>query len=490
MRSDKHHKRNKENNKLHRFTKVWSVLYALVTIAFLGVLVYMDLLPIKYLCIAAGVIAVLMLITFPALFFKNFKKSRKIISLILSIILMLAYGVGIVYMNGTIDFFSKITKIGVQTEEYYVVARADSDYEDENSIKGKTVQTYLSNELNYSEAKNKLKEVVDVKYEMMESLSELADGLMDKKYDTIFVSEAHYTTICSEKKTFKKDSKIIYTVKVEQETKDIVKDVNVTEEPFNIYISGLDTEGSIETVSRSDVNMIVTVNPKKHEVLLTSIPRDYFIPLPDKGDAMDKLTHTGNYGIESTVAAVEKLTDIDINYYVKVNYTTVTKLVDAIGGIDINSDFTFVTHGMGVYYEFYKGNNHLDGSRALAFARERKSFSDGDFQRNKNQQIVLEGVLKKALSSTTVLTKYTTILNAVEDNVEINMSQKDMQKLIKMQLNGMPSWKIEKQSIIGSIGNEICFSTGDYYSSVVLMDQKSIISAVDKIVAVMDDDRN
>ncbi len=489
MRSDKHHKKNKESSGLHKFTRVWSILYLLVTIAFAGVLVYMDLLPFKYLCIAIGVIVVLALMVFPAMFFKNFKKSRKIISLVLSILLMLAYGAGIVYMSGTIDFFSKITKIGVQMEEYYVVARKDSDYENESSIKGKTVQTYLSNELNYSEAKNKLKEVVEVKYEMMESLSELADGLVDEKYDLIFVSEAHYTTICSERKNFRDDTKIIYTVEVEQETKDIVKDVNVTEEPFNVYVSGLDTEGSIRTVSRSDVNMIVTVNPKTHKVLLTSIPRDYEIKLPSKQNAMDKLTHTGLYGIEETIASVEQLMGIDINYYVKVNYTTVTKLVDAIGGVDIHSDFTFVTHGMGVYYEFYKGQNHLDGSKALAFARERKSFSDGDFQRNKNQQIVLEGVLKKALSSTTILTKYTNILNAVEDNVEINMSQKDMQKLIKMQMDGMPSWDIQKQSITGTPDSKICFSTGDYYSSVVDVDQKSVISAVDKIVAIMEGEK-
>ena len=157
------------------------------------------------------------------------------------------------------------------------------------------------------------------------------------------------------RKNFRSDTKIIYTVEVEKETKDIVKDVNVTEEPFNVYISGLDTEGSISTVSRSDVNMIVTVNPKTHKVLLTSIPRDYEIKLPSKQNVLDKLTHTGLYGIEETIASVEQLMGIDINYYVKVNYTTVTKMVDAIGGIDINSDYAFTTHGMGVYYAFNEG---------------------------------------------------------------------------------------------------------------------------------------
>lgn len=486
MRSDKTNKKSK-NSKLSSFTRVWSILYVLITIAFFGVLIYMNVLPFKYLCAAAGVVAVFVLITFPAMYFRNFKKSRKIISLILSLMLTAVYGAGIVYMTGTLDFFSKVTKIGVQTEDYYVVARADdSNYEDEKSIDGKTVQTYLSNELNYSEAKNQLKEKVNVEYEMIESLSSLADGLMDQTYDVIFISEAHYTTICGEKSDFKEGTKIIYTVKVETESKSIAKKVDVTNEPFNIYVSGLDTEGSIETVSRSDVNMIVTVNPKTHKVLMTSVPRDAYIKLPSKENAEDKLTHTGLMGINETIASVEQLMGIDINYYVKVNYTTVTKLVDAIGGIDVNSDYSFTTHGMNVYYLFNEGHNHLDGSMALAFARERKSFTDGDLQRNKNQQIVLEGVLKKALSSTTILTKYTTILNAIEDNVEINMSQKDMQRLIKMQMDGMPSWDIQKQSITGTPNSRLCYSSGDYYASVVDVDQKSVISAVDKIVAVMD----
>ena len=144
---------------------------------------------------------------------------------------------------------------------------------------------------------------------------------------------------------------------------------------------------------------------------------------------------------------------------------------------------------MGVYYEFYEGTNYLDGARALAFARERKSFSDGDLQRNKNQQKVLEGILKKAISSTTILTRYTAILDSIEDCVEINMSQDDIRNLIKMQTDGMPSWDIEKQSIVGVSSSEVCYLDGmNLYASVVLQDQESIVSAVDRIIAVMEDE--
>lgn len=489
MRQDRHENK-RSGNAFRVFTKIWSILYILVTIAFFGFFVYMDVVALKYICMAAGIILVILILTFPALFFKRFKNSRRVISLIISIALIGTYGAGIVYMNGTIDFMDKVTTVKEQTEPYYVLAKADSAYDGAESIKGKTVQTFLTNEINYSEAKNMLQEEAATTYEMIEDLSALAAGMLDGTHELIFISEAHYTTMCSENSSFKEDSKIVHTVKVPIEAANIAKDVNVTEDSFNIYISGLDTEGSIDVVSRSDVNMIVTVNPKTHKVLLTSIPRDYYLELPNADGAKDKLTHTGVHGIKETVAAIEKLTGLDMNYYVKVNYTTVTSLVDAIGGIDVESDYTFVTHGMGVYYEFYEGTNYLDGARALAFARERKSFSDGDLQRNKNQQKVLEGVLKKALSSTTILTRYTSILDAIEDCVEINMSQDDIRSLIKMQTDGMPSWDIEKQSIVGVSSSEVCYLDGmNLYASVVLQDQESIVSAVDKIIAVMEDGR-
>lgn len=491
MRSDKYNnKQNKSKKGFKTFTMIWSILFLLTTLTFVGVLIHFNMLPSKYLYIGLSAAALLTLLIFPALFFKGFKKSRKIIALALSIFLMGAYGLGIIYMTGTLDFFSKITNIGVPTEEFYVVVKDDGPYDKIEDIKGKTVETYLNNERNYSEAKNKLGKEVNVNYEMIENLSDMADGLLNDEYDILFISESHYTTISSQHETFKADTKIIYTVKVEIESQNVAKEVDVTSEPFNIYISGLDIEGSIDILSRSDVNMIMTVNPTTHKIILTSIPRDYLVQLPGKGDAQDKLTHTGIYGISETIGAVEKLMGIDINYYAKVNYSTVTELVDAIGGIDVISDYNFDTHGMDVYYTFYEGENHLDGPQALAFARERQSFEDGDFQRNKNQQTVLKAILTKCMSSSTILTSYTSILNSVEDYAEINMSQRDIQKLAKFQLNGMPSWSIETQHIEGQLDTTLCYSTGEYLVSVVDPDEESIVTAVDKIVSVMEEGKN
>ena len=163
---------------------------------------------------------------------------------------------------------------------------------------------------------------------------------------------------------------------------------------FSIYISGIDTSGNISNVSRSDSNTVVTVNTETHQVLLTSIPRDYYVTLHSK-NAKDKLTHSGIYGIAETVNTVEDLLDTDINYYVRVNFTTVIKLVDTLGGIDVNSDYAF-TSGE---FNFVKGMNHMNGKQALAFSRERHAFKDGDNQRIKNQQKVIEAIINKVLNS-------------------------------------------------------------------------------------------
>lgn len=483
MRSDK---KKKKTTKFSQFAKGWSIIYLLAVFAFVGYLIYANLLSPKYLLIAAGAIAALTLITFPALYFKNFKKSRKITCFVLSLLLMAGYAVGAVYLSGTLDFFSTITETRVQTEDYYVLVKADSTHEEIAELQGETVRTYLTNDLTYSEAKNKLQEEQKVNYEMVENLSTLVEGVSDGTFDSIFISAAHYNLACEEHATFKEDSKVLYTVKIETKPKDISKTVDVTKESFNVFISGLDIEGSIDATSRSDVNMIATVNPVTHTVLLTSIPRDYLINLPSKENALDKLTHTGIYGIGETVGAVEKLMGIDINYYVKVNYTTVTKFVDGIGGIEVDSDFAFTTHGQQVYFSYNEGINYLDGAHALAFARERKSFTDGDVQRNKNQQKIVAAILKKATSSTTLLTQYTSILNSIEDNIELNMTSDDIKNLVKMQLDEMPSWKIRSQSVHGEGDMAVCYSTGDYLVSVMDPDQESIIKAIDKIVAVMD----
>lgn len=194
--------------------------------------------------------------------------------------------------------------------------------------------------------------------------------------------------------------------------------------------------------------MVATIDPVNNRILLTSIPRDYYVELPGKG-AKDKLTHAGYYGIETSVKAVEELLDIEVNYYAKVNFSTVEKVIDAIGGVDIYNESYFCAYGCdGLCYN--KGNIHLNGYFALMYARERHAFSNGDVQRVKNQQKILTAVIKKMTSSTTLITNYTKILDSISDNFNTNLDNKSIAKLVKKQLNNMKGWTIETQNLIGS----------------------------------------
>ncbi len=259
---------------------------------------------------------------------------------------------------------------------------------------------------------------------------------------------------------------------------------NITRDPFNVCITGIDAYGYIDEEGRSDVNMVVTVNPKTEQVLMTSIPRDYQIYMPDKDYAMDKLTHTGFYGVPTTIGAEENLLETKINYYVKVNFTTVKAFIYAIGGVDVWSDYEFYPVKM-PDWKVEKGWNYMGGKEALAFARERKAFPDGDNQRIKNQQAVLEAVIKKATSSKTMALSYNKVLSEMRDYFQMSFSSSELRALIKLQLAKNPDWKIYKNSITGGDGSLQTYSTGGAYAYVMTQDEESINNAKTLIQAVM-----
>lgn len=265
------------------------------------------------------------------------------------------------------------------------------------------------------------------------------------------------------------------------------KVASVTKQPFNVCITGMDVKGKIDTEGRSDVNMIVTVNPKTYQILMTSIPRDYQIYMPDKDYAMDKLTHTGFYGVSTTIGAEEDLLDTSINYFVKVNFSTVQKFIDAIGGVDVYSEYEFTPVKL-KSWTVQEGMNHMNGKQALAFARERKAFVSGDNQRIKNQQAVFEAMIKKATSSKTMVLSYNKIISSLKDYFQMSVSSAEFRSLIKLQLGKNPDWKIYKNSLVGDNGSERTYSTGNAYAYVMLQDQESIDNAKALINAVMNGD--
>lgn len=235
---------------------------------------------------------------------------------------------------------------------------------------------------------------------------------------------------------------------------------DVTEQPFNIYISGIDVYGDIHKESRSDVNLIATVNPKTHKILITTTPRDYYVPIPGVSEGKnDKLTHAGLYGIDTSVDTLENLYETEIPFYVRVNFTSVEEIVDVMGGVDVESELAFTTSkAAGAVVEVKEGKNHFNGKEALAFVRERKHLPDGDNQRGKNQQALLTGLIKKAVSPM-IIFRANGMINSVSGNSETNMSEKQMKALIRMQLSDMKGWDIESVAATGdSSGKQYCYS--------------------------------
>ena len=260
---------------------------------------------------------------------------------------------------------------------------------------------------------------------------------------------------------------------------------SLTEEPFNVYITGIDQWNCEKgyDLERSDVNMIVTVNPQTRKVLLTSIPRDAYVKLHTAGQ-MDKLTHTGVYGVDETINTVEDWLGLDLKYYIKVNFTAVVKMINAMGGITVESPVAFKSSIS--KFQYGKGKNPLSGKAALYFARERKAFEGKDSNRVENQQIVIKAMIDKMTSSSTLLTHYGDLLEAAAGDMETDMPVSDMQALVKMQLGDMRTWDIQSQKVSGEYDMDYVASlTQDQKFQVYKTDDASVASCIDNINAVM-----
>lgn len=471
-----------------RFFKVVGVIFILLSILFLGYIISIDMLPIKYLSILGGVIFLITLIISLLIFKKKGSRFPNVIGIIFACFLVVGYGFVYKYLYQAFDFIDTISdsSLNTEVEEFYVIVRADSTYEKIEGLKDEDIYTLEVTE-NIDKVEEKVNEKVNANFKDIDNLDTLATNLLNEKIDIILISSSQYSIILEDNEEFKDETKIIYTItqEIEKEAENVKDETSkhqIENGIFNVYISGIDTSGNIRNVSRSDANIVVTVNTKTNDILLTSIPRDYYVTLHSK-NAKDKLTHSGIYGINETVNTVEDLLGIDINYYVRVNFTTVVKLVDAIGGIDVNSDYAFTALG----YSFKKGTNHLNGSKALAFSRERHSFADGDVQRAKNQQKVINAIISKLTSSTTLLTQYSNILNSLSGNFQTNIEQDDISILVKEQLENMPSWNISTNTLIGTGSYNVTYSCGNQKLYVMLPNSQSVEDAKEKINEVMNE---
>jgi LCP family protein required for cell wall assembly len=260
----------------------------------------------------------------------------------------------------------------------------------------------------------------------------------------------------------------------------------IVTEPFVVYLSGIDTRGELTEKARSDVNIIAVVNPTTKQVALINTPRDYYVSLAGT-DSKDKLTHAGLYGVESSMQTLGNLYGIDVEYYVRINFAGFMGIIDAVGGIDVYSDYTFTSVGSPGYYDptdFVEGWNHMDGQAALAFARERHAFASGDVQRGINQMKVIQAMVDK-LKSPTLLLTYSRLMSAVSDCFVTNLSSDQIAALVRMQLSDAASWNIQSMTVTGTNSTSTkCYSAKGQKLYVMLPDDTSVAQAQNLIEQV------
>lgn len=487
MKKEKNKNQNTKQFKIKKFniyiTIVTLLMSWLAITNFLLICKY-DILPIKFL-----IPVTIALLGIPVtLIFFMFRKKTKIkfkgilsgISIFLSILFIII----LIYLNKTFSFLNKLSDTGYKTENYSVIVLKDSNYNKIEDINNKTISYYKNETSNIEQALTKLDETIDFTKKSEEDYTKLVESLYNNQTEAIVIEESYRGIIEETDETFSDKTKTIYTIEIETETIDITKNVNVNKETFNIYISGIDTYGKISSVSRSDVNIIATVNPKTHQILLTTIPRDYYVQLDGTTGYKDKLTHAGIYGVEKSIKTLENLLDIEINYYIKVNFSSLEKLIDALGGVDVYSEYTFTgTAGS----SFKKGYNRVNGVQALEFARTRKTVSGGDRTRGKNQQALIQAMISKACSKE-IITKYTSILNSLEGSFQTNMSTDKMTDIIKKQIDEMKPWNVTSVSLDGAGSSEFTHSYNHQKLYVMIPDETTIENAKNLIEKVSNDE--
>lgn len=295
----------------------------------------------------------------------------------------------------------------------------------------------------------------------------MVDALYTKEVQVIILNKSFVEIIKDKYSTFIKDTRELEASQIETEVEEEIIDTDVTTKPFNVYISGIDLYGKIDQTSRSDVNIIATINPLTKKVLLTSTPRDYYVPLYTKGGKSysggmpDKLTHAGNYGVDCSKNTLAKLYGVDIDYYVRVNFSSLKKIVNLLGGVKVYSDYDFISdwgpNGAGTHYKFKKGYNKVNGKKALAFCRERHHFANGDYQRGRNHQHMIEAILNKVMSPS-VLPNFSKLLKESKSMFQTSMSKDRIVSLCNMQLNDMAKWKISYANAEGTGAKKTSFS--------------------------------
>lgn len=488
-------KKKKRINRAFRTVGKFLVLVQLLlTLVFLAFIWRLGMIPVKYV---AGLGAILLV--FAALLFtlQAISRGKAIISKLVSVIMSAVLIFGSVYLYRTHAAVLDISgdTLATQVNSMLVAVRSDDPAEKVSDTSDYIYGVqHAEDGSDVDKAMEKVNkeagtEVITAEYG---TLNEQAGALLDGSVQAIVYNEGYGGILDEVYENFQSQVKIIaqYSIEsTEDEASAAIQgkaaEVNVQDDTFSIYISGIDVYGPVSTKSRSDVNIIATVNPNTKQILLTNTPRDYYVTIPGvSGDSKDKLTHAGIYGVDKSMATLENLYGIEIPFYARVNFTSLITLVDAMGGVDVNSEYAFTTNGDGgAVISVQQGLNHFNGKQALAFSRERYSLAGGDNQRGKNQMAVIQAMIQKMMTPEMLL-KAPDLISQVSDSVETNMSMDQIQELIQSQLSTGGSWNIKSMAAEGTGDSQYCYSMPGTALYVMQPDQASVDAIKSEMQAV------
>lgn len=473
---------------------VITIIVIMLSVVFMGLLAMTKMIPTIYMLIIGIVLAVIAAIIWLLVWHTRYT-GHFIGGTVLAVIMIVILAFGGFYINKTRSAISNISGETTEVTQMAVYVKNDDAADSVEATAGYTygILSSLDRE-NTDGAVAHLNSQFGTEVQTKEyaGLTELADGILNGEVNAMLLNSG-YLSVYEDMDgytDFSTKIKEVGTVDVESTIQSAEESTPI--EPittanggkvYTIYLSGIDTRGEMTAKSRSDVNIIATVNTDTHEILLVSTPRDYFVPLSISGGAPDKLTHAGIYGIDVCMDTLGMLYDIDINYYFRINFGGFVKVIDALGGITVNSDYDFDSKNI-LGYHFNKGENYVNGEQALIFARERYAFQEGDRQRGKNQMEVIRGVVKKALSPE-ILTSYSSILSSLDGCFGTNITYEEIAQILQQQLTNGGDWTIVSYSVNGTGATEKPYS----------MSQKAYVmvpdyNTVDKAKSLMEKVRN
>ena len=459
-----------------------TILYAILALVLLFTMFNYNFLSFRFLniIITIGLLVVLAI----SIFLQKTKKSPLVTTVVL-VIFSLVSLIGIFGFKQMIDITNRMNQTaGFSEVEMSIVVPKESDIKDVSQLTSVQAPTKVDkNNIEILMSALKKDKKVDVKVDDIASYQEAYDNLKSGKSKAMVLSGSYASLLESVDSNYASNLKTIYTYKIKKKNSNSANQVD--SKVFNIYISGIDTYGPISTVSRSDVNIIMTVNMNTHKILLTTTPRDAYVKIPGGGaDQYDKLTHAGIYGVETSEQTLEDLYGIKIDYYARINFTSFLKLIDQLGGVTVYNDQAF-TQGK---FDFPVGDIQMNSEQALGFVRERYDLDGGDNDRGKNQEKVISAIVNK-LASLKSVSNFTSIVNNLQDSVQTNMSLNTINALANTQLESGSKFTVTSQAVTGtgSTGQLISYAMPNSSLYMMKLDDSSVASASQAIKKLMEE---